>query len=101
MPEIGEVRCAHCGTRLQRVELPEALFDHVYDLACFNDDCPYYVRGWAWMEKQFGVKSSYRYRVDSRNGRASPLPVWSATALRNSILPDDFPVVDEARKELP
>jgi hypothetical protein len=70
-------------------ELPEALFDHEYDLACFNDECPYYVRGWTWMEQHFGVKTSYRYRVDARTGHPSPLAVWSPTALRSSILPGD------------
>ena len=90
MPEIQPSRCVHCGSKLCRVELPDVLFDHQFDLACFNDDCPYYVRGWAWMEERFGVRTSYRYRVDSRNGRASPLAVWSPTALRCNILPDDF-----------
>jgi hypothetical protein len=91
MPENAATVCPHCGSSLVRVELPECLFDHAYDLACFDDDCPYYVRGWAWMEQQFGVKTSYRYRVDTRSGHASPLPVWSPTALRSAILPDDFP----------
>jgi hypothetical protein len=75
------------------------VFDHAFDLACFNDECPYYVRGWAWMEQQFGVKSSYRYRVDPRSGWASPLPVWSPTALRSSLLPDGAP--EAAQKEHP
>ena len=62
------------------------MFDHEYDLACFNDECPYFVRGWKWMEEKYGVTSSYRYRVDGVNGYASPLPVWSAGAMRNHIL---------------
>jgi hypothetical protein len=99
MPEM-ESHCPHCGGALARVELPEALFDHLFDLACFNDDCPYYVRGWTWMEAQFGVRTSYRFRIDTRNGRASPLAVWSPTALRANILPDDFPASD-GRKEHP
>jgi hypothetical protein len=74
------------------------LFDHEYDLACFNDSCPYYVRGWTWMEHEYGVRSSYRYRVDPRSGHASPLAVWSAAALRSSILPDEAPA-EAGRKE--
>ncbi len=109
MAEASRTNCPHCEAPLARFELPDALFDHEYDLACFNDGCPYYVRGWIWMEEQFGVKSSYRYRIDSRNGRASPLAVWSPTALRSSILPDEVSMdaargeasMDAARKELP
>ncbi len=90
MPEASTITCPHCGTRLSRFELPD-VFDHSYDLACFNDECPYYVRGWAWMAERFGVKSSYRYRVDAQSGFVSPIAVWSANALRSSILPDDEP----------
>jgi hypothetical protein len=82
------------------VRLPEALFDHDYDLACFNDDCPYYVRGWSWMERHYGVRTSYRYRVDARSGHASPLAVWSPTALRSSILPFSA-AAPECAKETP
>ena len=62
--------------------------DHPFDYVCFNDDCPYYVRGWTWMEQQYGVKASYRYRVDAVNGFETPVPVWSSDALRDSLLPD-------------
>jgi hypothetical protein len=41
------------------------------------------------MLEQFGVNTSYRYRVDSQSGQASPIPVWSPTALRCRILPED------------
>jgi hypothetical protein len=40
------------------------------------------------MEQQYGVHASYRYRVDGQNGFETPVPVWSAEALRSSILPD-------------
>jgi hypothetical protein len=54
--------------------------------ACFNDDCPYYQRGWRHMEEHYAAKASYRFRVDPTTGAASPLPVWSPTALRDRIL---------------
>ena len=91
MSEESRTTCPHCGAPLARLGLPEAVFDHDYDLACFNDDCPYYLRGWAWMEQQFGVKASYRYRIDGRSGYVSPVAVWSPTALRGSVLADDPP----------
>jgi len=89
MSEAKRTICPHCGAPLARFELPDSVFDHDFDLACFNDDCPYYVRGWTWMEQQFGVRSSYRYRIDAQNGHPSPIAVWSPTALKSSILPDD------------
>ncbi len=87
MSEPTRTICPHGGAPLDKLELPDAGFDHEFDLACFNNACSYYVRGWTWMERQFGVKSSYRYRVDGRSGFASPIAVWSPTALRNAIVP--------------
>lgn len=93
-------QCPHCRATLSRLGLNEAVFDRPYDLACFNDECPYYVRGWVWMEQQYGVKASYRYRRDASNGHESPLPVWSPSALRGSLLPDEAQD-DERPKEQP
>jgi hypothetical protein len=91
MSEPNRTTCPHCDSKLLKLGLPDAAFDHDFDLVCFNDDCSYYVRGWVWMEQQYGVKTSYRYRIEPRNGHASPIPVWSPSALRNCILPDDPP----------
>ena len=41
------------------------------------------------MESRFGVKSSYRYRLDPTTGRASSIPVWSKTALLDRVLDDE------------
>jgi hypothetical protein len=81
--------CPHCRAPLARLKAETEVFGHTHDLACFNDDCPYYVRGWSWMEQHFGVRVSYRYRIDADSGYASPIAVWSPEALRSSILPDD------------
>jgi hypothetical protein len=89
MPGANGSRCPHCSSSLARLGLNELMSDHPFDLVCFDDDCPYYVRGWTWMEQQYGVKASYRYRVDATSGFESPVPVWSAEALRDSILPAD------------
>ena len=81
--------CPHCDQPLRRFRLPDnSGWEGEFQLACFNDDCPYYRRGWQHMEDRFAVKASYRYRVDPTTGHASPLAVWSATALKDQVLDD-------------
>ncbi|OGQ90783.1 MAG: hypothetical protein A2289_02760 [Deltaproteobacteria bacterium RIFOXYA12_FULL_58_15] len=79
--------CPHCGAHLQGVRLPdETNYDRKVHWACFNDECTYFVEGWDWMMEQYEAKASYRYRVEPKSGVSSPLPVWSAAALRDRIV---------------
>jgi len=80
--------CPHCGEPLKPFELAdnEGWADPL-QYACFNDDCPYYREGWAWMWEHYAVKASYRYRVDSTSGLAVPIPVPSPNAFRDRIVP--------------
>ena len=79
--------CPHCDQELQAFELPDNIgFEAEFHLACFNDECPYYVRGWKHMDSNYAVKASYRYRVDPTTGKASPLAVWSADAVKDRII---------------
>jgi hypothetical protein len=105
--ESAHPLCPHCGHPLQPFQLPEnSGWDEQVHLACFNDDCPYFRRGWEWMFDHYGVKASYRYRVDPASGTDSPLPVWSKDAIRNRILdaevivekPDDHLNSEESDK---
>jgi hypothetical protein len=79
--------CPHCGEPLAPFQLPDNTgWDSPIHFACFNDECPYFRRGWAWMFDNYGVKSSYRYRIDPVSGTDSPLPVWSKDAIKDRIL---------------
>jgi hypothetical protein len=79
--------CPHCGGDLKAFSLPDNTgYEGEFQLACFNDECPYFQRGWEHMEEHYAVKASYRYRVDPTTGKASPLAVWSSDALKDRIL---------------
>lgn len=85
--QIANPTCPHCGSKMLRWANPEASsWEGEFQYVCFHDDCPYYVGGWNWMQSQFNVAVSYRYRLDPETGEHGPLPVWSPTALKSQIL---------------
>jgi hypothetical protein len=87
MPQEIPARCPHCDGDLLRWANPEgSSWGDGFQYVCFNDGCPYYVRGWEWMQGRYNVAASYRFRVDPLTGERGPLPVWSAEALRNNII---------------
>ena len=80
-------KCPHCGEPLQAFAVPEeGGWDSTFHVACFNDECSYFVRGRRRMEDVYGVRVSYRYRIDPTTGLSSPLAVWSKDALKDRIL---------------
>ncbi len=88
-------RCPHCGEELYRWENPElASWNSKYQWVCFNDECPYFVRGWTWMSERFNVSASYRFRLDPATGERGPLPVWSKHALRSNIIIENREAAD-------
>ena len=87
MTENKKYTCPHCGSELKKWQPPPATnwgFD--CHLVCFNDDCPYYQKGWAHMEQNFQQRASYRYRLNPQTGTEGPLPVWSLDAHKDRIV---------------
>jgi hypothetical protein len=86
----SEQKCRYCGEQMVRWGPPQqSTWSAEFQYVCFNDDCPYFVRGWAWMLDHFNVTASYRYRFDPATGETGPLPVWSKEALKKGILPEE------------
>jgi len=84
--ELASV-CPHCGQRMLRWKNPPwSSWGGEFQFVCFNDGCPYFVRGWTWMRTQFNIGASYRHRLDPVTGERGPLPVWSAEDLRCNIV---------------
>jgi len=90
MSEKEKSVCPHCQQQMKKWMPPDGLsWDRVYQYVCFNDECPYYVRGWALMEEKYGRKASYRHRYNPHNGEEGPLAVWSKIAFFEGILQGD------------
>ncbi|MFC1661349.1 ogr/Delta-like zinc finger family protein [Gemmatimonadota bacterium] len=81
--------CPHCGGPLDKWAVPDgASWDDEFFLVCFNNECPYYTRGWEWMKEQYNQEASYRYAFIPSSGSSSMIPVWSDEATRNMIVDD-------------
>ena len=86
----GKEICPHCGEALLKWRPPEnSTWDTEFQWVCFNDECPYYRRGWDHMLKTQNIKASYRYRKDPHTGSSGPLPCWSQEAHKDHIISDD------------
>lgn len=81
--------CPHCGERMRKWAVPENPFvctwDNDFMYICFNDDCPYYIRGWEFMAGQ-GNTGSYRLMYNPERDTCQPVPVPSPKALREGII---------------
>jgi len=79
--------CPHCGLRLSKWLVPDGTsWSEEFLFVCFNDECSYYRKGWAWMKEQYNQVASYRYMVNPTTGASSPLPVWSDSAMREMLV---------------
>lgn len=82
-----EYSCPHCGKKMNKWRSPdESNWGGGLKYVCFFDECPYYVRGWAWMEEKYGTNASYRHSIDPDTDFEGPLPVASADHLKPGIV---------------
>ena len=86
MPE-KEFMCPHCDQKMRKWQSPDdSNWGGEIKYVCFNDECPYYVRGWVWMDEKYGTKSSYRHSVNPDKGSSGPLPVASPDHMKPGIV---------------
>ena len=83
------LQCPHCGERLLKWEVPFNPFttwDMEFMFLCFNDECPYLVRGWHVMYRQGNMGLSYRFAFDPDRNQCMSIPVPNLHALKESIV---------------
>jgi SAM-dependent methyltransferase len=83
------LRCPHCNCSLSKWAVPQTPFtewDEEFMYVCFNDHCPYLLRGWQAMERQGNRGFSYRLMYNPGNDRCTPMPIPSLGAFRESIV---------------
>jgi SAM-dependent methyltransferase len=82
--------CPYCGEKMNKWQVPDNPFCQTWDndfmYICFNDKCPYYIRGWDVMYKDTFQGLSYRCMFNPVNGCCSPIPVPTPFALKEGIV---------------
>ena len=82
-------RCKHCNEAMKKWQPPaDSTWSTTFLWVCFNDECPYFIRGWDHMMKTQEVKASYRHSLNPETGTTGPLPTWSHDAHRDRIIED-------------
>lgn len=89
MEKEDKTICPHCGQKMKKWRVPLfSTWTAEFFYVCFNDECPYFQRGWKHMFETYRNPCSYRYRYDPETGQSGPLPVWSHDDLKADIIED-------------
>ncbi len=95
--------CPHCNQPLTHCNTPPF---HVGDglgwgadtfYICLNDDCSLFVRGWDYIETQYGHVGSYRYMRIAGSKEATPMFVGSPDAFKGCIIDSESQQEDDER----
>ena len=81
--------CPYCDERMKKwavSQTPFSEWDNEFMYICFNDACPYLVRGWETMKKQGNMGISYRCMYNPPKDRCTPVPVPTLNALKEGII---------------
>ena len=79
--------CPYCNQTMKKWKVPiHATWPHDFFYVCFNDRCPYFVRGWTHLWNAQHIRASFRCRLDPDTGKYVPLPVWSTDALKEDVI---------------
>jgi SAM-dependent methyltransferase len=81
--------CPHCGKKMRKWAVSQTPFtewDTEFMYICFNNRCPYYLKGWDAMQNQGNPGMSYRCMYNPDNDRCMPVPVPHRNALREGIV---------------
>ncbi|MFC1835558.1 methyltransferase domain-containing protein [Thermodesulfobacteriota bacterium] len=92
--------CPHCGADMDPINMPyDSSWGGEIHYVCFNDQCCYYSDSWNVMEEQGVEETGYRCRMDPR-GRSGAAPVWSPDALKDLIVKEEPPKVEQGTLDL-
>lgn len=86
------MRCPHCDQKLKKWAVPNNPFiewNSEFLYICFNDVCPYLLRGWDTLASQGVYGFSYRLMYNPESGGVGALPVYSLAAMKEGIVEDD------------
>jgi len=89
---VGQtLRCPYCDQPLKRWAVPQTPFtewDNEFLHICFNDSCPYLVRGWSVMARQGNLSFSYRLTYDRERNALGTMLVRNLEQLKENIVED-------------
>lgn len=82
------LQCPYCGEKMKKWLVPDDPFiqwNNEYMYICFNDSCPYLVRGWKVMFDQGLSNTSYRLMYDPERDCVMPAPIHTLKDLQDCI----------------
>lgn len=97
--------CPHCDQEMSLWEVPPVNFSDglgwgaPYLFMCFNDDCPFYKRGWESMRENYAHNCSYRCMNYPGTEQFEAIPVFSPAGGTGQIIDDEVLAARKALEE--